>query len=411
MKVHKKVRMIAMAAMLAAAVLTVNAVPAMADEVIDHTVETSTVTEVNQITEAKPAAEAKPDTEAKPVTEVTKWNKHEPNNELVISREDAGGSVIAGKMTGNKPVVIWTNNQLSEDEQRSVWESLKGNPGVGNPKDVVYISGNDASQYGMTVNTENGTVSFDHKSNWSLLYSGEYRTSSSNTNIEPGDNGTEIIPQPGEVQEEDNTQQSGEVQEEDNTQQPGEVQEEDNTQQPGEVQEEDNTQQPGEVQEEDNTQQPGEVQEEDNTQQPEDSSDENNDSQPEDKKKDEEGIRNEEDQPQAGQEAGEKQDGNGEVTSSGGNGSGGGSVVSGGSNSGGSAISGGSSSGGPGVAHVLDDQPETGFLDAVQGRQLDDVPKTGMPAEFSILLVISAISLISLVITLIADRKISNRKK
>lgn len=138
-------------------------------------------------TEVQPAEERTVTGTSAPskITGVDNWNKYEPDNELCIPTDKIGGSVIAGKMTANQPVVIWTEQPLSEEEQKLVGESLIGNPGVGNPKDFVYINGNNASIYGMTVDSEKGTVSFEEKHNWSILYSGETRTAGPGTECNP----------------------------------------------------------------------------------------------------------------------------------------------------------------------------------------------------------------------------------
>ena len=70
----------------------------------------------------------------------------------------------------------------------------------------------------------------------------------------------------------------------------------------------------------------------------------------------------------------------------------------------------GSNSEGPGTVHALDAQPDTGLLSEVRGRQLDETPKTGVPAEFCILMVISVLSLIALGITLILEKKAEKEK-
>lgn len=357
MKAHKKVLIIAVSAILSSALLLANAMPAMADEVIEQTVEadvtednteniTENITETDtkdnskdtleelnnentesDVSESEISKSEEETIQPKIIETVNNWNKHEPNNELVISKDKLEGTVIAGKMTANQPMVIWTENPLSVEEQERVFNSLKGNPGVGNPKDVVYINGNEASMYGMTVDSENGIISFDKQSNWSLIFAGEYSVRESENSQESG-----ILSDPEEKTDADTLP---------------------------ELEEHPNTDDNPEIQ-------PGSEDKSEPSLKPE-----TNNNPP-------------------------QTSGNGSGTGTGGSGA---------------SRSGGSSSGGPGLSHALDDQPETGLLDAAKGRVLDEVPKTGMPIEFSILLIISVISLITLVITLIAERKIANRDK
>ena len=101
------------------------------------------------------------------------WEKYEPCSELTINNEVTHTNIIAGKTTANNPVVIWCSEMPDTETQGKIVDSLKGNPGVGNPKSYTFISGEDASAYGMTVSMSKGEVSFEAPHNWSLLYGGK----------------------------------------------------------------------------------------------------------------------------------------------------------------------------------------------------------------------------------------------
>ena len=61
--------------------------------------------------------------------------------------------------------------------------------------------------------------------------------------------------------------------------------------------------------------------------------------------------------------------------------------------------------GGPGAVHELDDVPETGPIDGLKGRVLDNVPKTGMPEDFAILMAVSVVALVLLTVVLVTEKK------
>lgn len=109
---------------------------------------------------------------------VGEWTKYEPCNELNIPTATLSSSVIAGKMTAHQPAVIWTADKLSSEEQSLVWNALRGRPGVGNPSDIVYISGDGASEFGMTVSVMDGMVYFEKPSNWALIFGAEFTPAS-----------------------------------------------------------------------------------------------------------------------------------------------------------------------------------------------------------------------------------------
>ena len=376
MKAHKR-KTIAAAAVLALTMLTVSASPVLADS----------------------------------ITGVENWNKYEPNNELVISGDKLGGTVIAGKMTANKPMVIWTENEVTEEEQGMIWESLKGNPGVGNPKEVVFVSGDGASAYGMTVDAESGSVKFDRTKNWSLLYTGEYRREAaaetepgSDNNTEPGsDNNTE----PGTEKEPD-MQPEPEKGNEPNAQPEPEKGNEPDMQ-PGPEKGNEPDAQPEEGRElEELPEQKTDTLPELNVTGPEQEAD----TPPEPEALIDNFVPVEPLTPvQPEKETGD----------SSGNPSG---------NTTGNAF--GNASGntghsyeridvndGPGIVRmsdasavrVLDAQPETGPVSGSRDRQLDDTPRTGIPAEFTILLVISVVSVIALAVTLLAERRLRCKRK
>lgn len=361
MKARNKLVALAAVMVLTVSSITINAIPALADEIeesmqieienavsdvsepsveetndietanaeSDYIESDSTETEQIESNDAvtEPSNNVIPET-VKSNTESRNWSKYEPCNELEISGDKLSGSIIAGKMTKHQPMVIWSKEPLSEAEQKAVWESLKGNPGVGNPSGVVYISGDEASSYGMTVNTTTGKITFDNKSNWSLLYAGEY-VRDNPQDSKPETDTTEKVPE-----------QNPEILPNDPEHTPDYVPPQDPEPEKG----------------------PGI----DVTEEPD-----NN--------------------PPSG--------GGGSDTS------GSGSSSVGGSTGLGSGAASGSSSGGPGVLHELDDVPETGTLAKLSGRSLDEVPKTGMPEDFVILMAVSVVALILLTVVLVTEKK------
>ena len=102
------------------------------------------------------------------------WTKYAPCSELSIPQDVLGSEIICAKTTKHGPAVIWSPEELSEEAQTDVWDSLKGLPGVGNPKGVLYISGETSCEYGMTVIPSEGRVVFDYPSNWALIYAGSF---------------------------------------------------------------------------------------------------------------------------------------------------------------------------------------------------------------------------------------------
>ena len=368
MKARNKLVALAAVMVLTVSSITINAIPALADEIeesmqieienavsdvsepsveetndietanteSDYIESDSTETEQIESNDAvtEPSNNVIPET-VKSNAESRNWSKYEPCNELEISGDKLSGSIIAGKMTKHQPMVIWSKEPLSEAEQKAVWESLKGNPGVGNPSGVVYISGDEASLYGMTVNTATGKITFDNKSNWSLLYAGEY-VKDNPQDIKPETGNTETVPE-----------QNPELLPNDPENIPDYVPPQDPEPEKG----------PGI----DVTEEPdNKTNTEDNT-------------------------------PTSG--------GGGSDTSGSGSSSGGGSTGLG------SGAASGSSSGGPGVVHELDDVPETGTLAKLSGRLLDEVPKTGMPEDFVILMAVSVVALILLTVVLVTEKK------
>ena len=368
MKARNKLVALAAVMVLTVSSITINAIPALADEIEESMqieienavsdVSESSVEETNDIETAntesdyiesdsteteqiesndavtEPSNNVIPET-VKSNTESRNWSKYEPCNELEISGDKLSGSIIAGKMTKHQPMVIWSKEPLSEAEQKAVWESLKGNPGVGNPSGVVYISGDEASSYGMTVNTTTGKITCDNTSNWSLLYAGEYIRDNPQDS-KPETDTTEKVPE-----------QNPEILPNDPEHTPDYIPPQDPEPEKG----------PGI----DVTEEP------DNNPKTEDNT------------------------PASG--------------SGGGNTSGSGSSSGGGSTGLGSGTTSGSSSGGPGVVHELDDVPETGTLAKLSGRSLDEVPKTGMPEDFAILMAVSVVALILLTVVLVTEMK------
>ncbi len=102
------------------------------------------------------------------------WTKYEPNNKLAIPSAQLNSSIIIGKMTSHHPIIVWSPNPLSSTEQSMVLESILGQPGVGNPSGAIYISGDGASESGMTVLSSEGMVIFERTSDWALIYGGDY---------------------------------------------------------------------------------------------------------------------------------------------------------------------------------------------------------------------------------------------
>ena len=331
---------------------------------------------------------------------VESWTKYAPNNELEIPAEKLSGFVIAGKMTSNRPMVIWTEKELEDDEKEAVFASLKGNPGVGNPKDAVYISGNGATANGMTVDSENGVVYFEKTSNWSLIYGGTCKVEEpevTEPDTEPEqehesvtepetETGTEVETEPEtESEPENESEPEGETEPESGSEPEGETEPEteERTELDGENEPEHDTLPEetvtGNEPEEDIPPEVDTVPEADP--QPKEETAPITDAVPEEK-------------------TGSTLGSTGSVSHSfdgvvGKSGYAAGSVNS-------SAVNAGPGAG----VHVPENEPDAGLADNVQVRQLDDTPKTGMPAEFTVLLAISLIAMLSLAVVLIVEKRL-----
>ena len=111
------------------------------------------------------------------------WSRYTPCNRLEIGRDVLEGSLVVGKMTHGRPMVVWSEEPLSDSEKEAVMASVKTVPGAGNPKNFVFTSGAESSAYGLSVDSENGLIVMDHSSDWSLLLAG--KAESSETGNEP----------------------------------------------------------------------------------------------------------------------------------------------------------------------------------------------------------------------------------
>ena len=119
------------------------------------------------------------------------WTKYEPCAELNIPMERLQSSIIAAKKTGHDPMVIWTSEKLNAEEEAVVLNSLKGNPGAGNPKSVIFVNGNEYDGYRMHVSLENECVSFERPSSWALIWGGTYEIVYTEISTEPEDPATD----------------------------------------------------------------------------------------------------------------------------------------------------------------------------------------------------------------------------
>lgn len=102
------------------------------------------------------------------------WEKYTPCNELDISFEQLDNGIIVGKTTKSGLLVIWTSDQLDEDIQNIIIESLDGTNGIGKIKNVEFISGDEAYSNGLRVSLSEGKVILDSPSSWALLYLNSY---------------------------------------------------------------------------------------------------------------------------------------------------------------------------------------------------------------------------------------------
>ena len=102
------------------------------------------------------------------------WEKYEPCAELEIPVSRLRYEIIGGKMTGGAPFLIWSPKPLTPTEKTLIWASVKGLPGVGNPKEVVFVSGAGDTGYGLTVDAENGKLWMESPGKWALLFGGTY---------------------------------------------------------------------------------------------------------------------------------------------------------------------------------------------------------------------------------------------
>ena len=106
--------------------------------------------------------------------EIGTWEKYEPCNSLSIPQAVLSDMLIAGKMTQHRPLVIWSREPLTAEEQANIEASFRALPGVGNPPPAEFISGDGARRYGMEISLAEGTVNFDDPSQWSLLFGASY---------------------------------------------------------------------------------------------------------------------------------------------------------------------------------------------------------------------------------------------
>ena len=138
------------------------------------------------------------------------WTKYEPCNELSIPQDVLGSEIICAKTTKHGPAVIWSPEELSEEAQTEVWDTFKGLPGAGNPKGVLYISGETSCEYGMTVIPSEGKIVFDDPSNWALIYAGPlFRAEDAEIPEEPVEE-PEVREEPEEPAEEPEVQEEPE---------------------------------------------------------------------------------------------------------------------------------------------------------------------------------------------------------
>ena len=98
------------------------------------------------------------------------WTKYEPCSELNIPMTVLSSYVIAGKLTERQTAVIWSSQPLTEADQSAILTAFRSQPGVGKLSNVSFISGDGASERGMTVSLSDGMVSFEAPCNWALLF-------------------------------------------------------------------------------------------------------------------------------------------------------------------------------------------------------------------------------------------------
>lgn len=112
------------------------------------------------------------------------WVKLPSCSSVTLENSAGEAAIVAGKMTSKQTVTIWTEKELDEEAQSAVEALVRQQSGIGNPKNVIFISGNGSENLGMTV--DHDEIVFTRPSDWSMIYIGRYPAASPSPSAKPG---------------------------------------------------------------------------------------------------------------------------------------------------------------------------------------------------------------------------------
>lgn len=116
--------------------------------------------------------------------EIGSFEKYTPCNELDIPMSNLSQELIVGKLTGKhtkkSTVVVWTNDELSEQDKDSATKSISTIPGIGNPKIYEFYNGSYVSlpNYGLTIDAADAKIIMDDPSCWALFAGATFKKGS-----------------------------------------------------------------------------------------------------------------------------------------------------------------------------------------------------------------------------------------
>lgn len=107
------------------------------------------------------------------------WERHNPNNNLIIPTYTAGEAIVAANLTGKygNKMVVWSEKELDSDAQEIIKSSINDNVNGINAKSWEFIYGkNESYSVDKTVllSVTDGTVTFSDPSVWNHVIYGKY---------------------------------------------------------------------------------------------------------------------------------------------------------------------------------------------------------------------------------------------
>jgi len=110
------------------------------------------------------------------------WYKQSPCSNLDWVNSATGKTILVAKMKGNNPVLVWTPDPLSPFERDLVEASVRTiNEVSSGSLTIEYLSGQGASSYGLTVDSD--SINFSKPSDWAQFFTGTYHRGASNSTI------------------------------------------------------------------------------------------------------------------------------------------------------------------------------------------------------------------------------------